>query len=616
MNRVNSFFLDFLDVVFFIVCVTFKILMYGRHLETGYIKIISLFIPVIAPVIIIISISLLLKAKVRSRMLYIFNIVISSFIVSDIIYFRYFKDIISLPVLISGFQLGAVKSSVSNLMNIKDFLYFTDVIFIIPFVNRYVRKRKNKFPLNYRISIAVVLLLFGIGMDFISFYGLSKEQPRLLSAMYNKVYISRKLGVLNYHCLDIYNSLSANITKMTPVSREKINAINTFMDNNKSDNKNLKGYSKEKNLIMIQVEALQEFVINASVNGQEITPNLNRWVNRSVYFDNFYYQVAAGGTSDAEFMTNNSIYPAAAGAVYFLYSGNKFSAMPENFKNNGYSTAAFHGFRENFWNRQIMYKKFGFDNFYGEKSYKKDESIGLGLSDRSFLNQSLIKLNNMKSPYYAFLITLTSHFPYDDVDKYGDFDVGNLKGTLLGNYLKAIHYTDEQLGVFLNALDENGTLENSVVMLYGDHYAIPKDKEQQLFKFLNVNSTSEMDWEGLQKVPLLIHFPNESVKGVNHVYGGEMDIYPTVCNLFDLPGKNMFGKDLFNPKNQKVIFRNGSFIDKNYYSSSQDDVYYDVKTGKEVPENSSLRKDKEDVLNQLEYSDYILKHNVIDKLDK
>jgi phosphoglycerol transferase MdoB-like AlkP superfamily enzyme len=202
------------------------------------------------------------------------------------------------------------------------------------------------------------------------------------------------------------------------------------------------------------------------------------------------------------------------------------------------------------------------------------------------------------------------------VDKYGDFDVGNLKGTLLGNYLKAIHYTDEQLGVFLNALDENGTLENSVVMLYGDHYAIPKDKEQQLFKFLNVNSTSEMDWEGLQKVPLLIHFPNESVKGVNHVYGGEMDIYPTVCNLFDLPGKNMFGKDLFNPKNQKVIFRNGSFIDKNYYSSSQDDVYYDVKTGKEVPENSSLRKDKEDVLNQLEYSDYILKHNVIDKLDK
>ena len=616
MSKLNLFFLSFLDVIFFVVCVTFKILIYGRHMETGYIKTSSLFIPAIAPVIIAVSLSLVLKVKTRSRILYIFNIVISSFIVSDIIYFRYFKDIISLPVLISGFQLGAVKSSVSSLIDLKDFLYFADIVFVIPFINRYVRNIKYNFDLNYKIPIAVLLLLVGISLDFKSFCGLSKEQPRLLSTMYNKVYITRKLGILNYHCLDIYNSISANITKLTPVSREKMEDINAFMDNNKSDNKKLKGYVKGKNLIMIQVEALQEFVIDASINGQEITPNLNRWMKRSEYFDNFYYQVAAGGTSDAEFMTNNSMYPASAGAVYFLYSGNEFNAMPENFKNNGYSTAAFHGFRENFWNRNIMYKKFGFDNFYGEKSYKKDESIGLGISDRSFLEQSLTKLNNMKQPYYAFLITLTSHYPYDAVDKYGDFDVGDLKGTLLGNYLKAIHYTDEQLGMFLDSLDKNGTLENSVVMLYGDHYAIPKDKEQQLFKFLDMSSASDVDWEKLQKVPLLVHFPDESVKGVNDTYGGEMDIYPTVCNLFDLTGKNMFGKDLFNPKNQRVIFRNGSFIDKNYYYSAQDDVYYSVGTRKKLPENSSLKKEKDSTLDQLGYSDYILRHNAIDRLDK
>ncbi|MHC6179195.1 LTA synthase family protein [Clostridium sp. JNZ X4-2] len=616
MNRINLFLLNFLDGIFFVICVTFKILVYGRHLETGYIKTESLFIPTIASVIIIVSISFVFKTKARSRILYILNIIISFFIVSDLIYFRYFKDIISLPVLISGFQLGAVKSSVADLMNFKDFLYFFDVIFIVPFINKYVRSRKADISISYRIPALVVLIFLGVLTDFKSFYNLSREQPRLLSTMYNKVYITRKLGILNYHCLDIYNSISANITKLAPISKEKVDTIDDFMDKNKSDNKSLKGSAKGKNLIMIQVEALQEFAINASINGNEITPNLNRWVKRSEYFDNFYYQVAAGGTSDAEFMTNNSLYPAPAGAAYFLYSGNKFSAMPQNFKNNGYSTAALHGFRENFWNRDIMYKKFGFDNFYGEKSYKEDESIGLGLSDRSFLIQSLVKLHNMKSPYYAFLITLTSHFPYDAVDKYGSFDVGNLKGSLMGNYLQAIHYTDEQLGMFLDALDEEGTLKNSVVMLYGDHYAIPKDKEQQLFKFLNMSSTSDVDWEKLQKVPLLIHFPDESVKGVNDTYGGEMDIYPTVCNLFDLPGKDMFGKDLFNPNSQRVIFRNGSFIDRNYYYSSQDDVYYNVKTGKRVSENSSLKKDEENVLNQLGYSDYILKHNAIDKLNR
>ncbi|NLU07127.1 LTA synthase family protein [uncultured Clostridium sp.] len=616
MDKSNVLFLNFLDVIFFIVCVTFKILVYGKHLETGHMKFVSLFIPTIASVMIIVSISLFFNTGARSRMLYIFNIVISSFIVSDIIYFRYFKDIISLPVLANGFQLGAVKSSVSSLMNIKDFLYFFDIAFIVPFINRYVRQYgSNVFP-DYKLPVVMLLLLFGIVLDFKSFYGLSREQPRLLSTMYNKVYITRKLGVLNYHCLDIYNSVSANITKLVPDSEKKIDEINTFIDNNKSDGKSLKGSAEGKNLIMIQVEALQEFVMGASVNGQEITPNLNRWARRSEYFNNFYYQVAAGGTSDAEFMTNNSLYPASAGSAYFLYSGNRFHAMPENFKKKGYSTAAFHAFRENFWNRNIMYKKFGFDTFYGEKSYRGNEIIGMGLSDRSFLNQSLIKLDSMKSPYYAFLITLTSHFPYDQVNKYGNFDVRSLNGTFLGNYLKAIHYTDQQLGMFLDSLDERGTLKNSVVVLYGDHYAVPKDRGNQLLKFLNINSTSDVNWEKLQKVPLLVHFPDESVKGVNNTYGGEMDVYPTVCNLFNLPEKDMLGKDLFNPINQRVIFRNGSFIDKNYYYSSGDNVYYSMKTGKKAAENDRLRKEKENVLDQLGYSDYILKHNVMDKLKK
>jgi len=101
-------------------------------------------------------------------------------------------------------------------------------------------------------------------------------------------------------------------------------------------------------------------------------------------------------------------------------------------KDNGYSATAFHGFRESFWNRNVIYPKYGFDNFYGQKSYQIDENIGLGLSDECFFNQSLTKIKELKEPYYALLITLSSHFPYDDTEKYDEF---NYKNYLKNNHL-------------------------------------------------------------------------------------------------------------------------------------------------------------------------------------
>ena len=433
--------------------------------------------------------------------------------------------------------------------------------------------------------------------------------------MYNKVYIVKKLGTINYHYLDFYNSLYSSISRKTPISKSEEAEIKTFFKTNSSYTNNLKGVSNGKNLIMIQVEALQEFAINSKIDNKEITPNLNKWIKRSEYFNNFYYQIAAGGTSDAEFMSNNSLYPASSGAAYFLYCGNEFNAMPQNFKDSGYSTAAFHGFRESFWNRNVMYKRLGFDNFYGEKSFKIDETIGLGLSDKSFLNQSVDKIKNLNKPFYSFLITLSSHFPYDDVKNYGDFNVGSYENTFLGDYLKSIHYTDEQLGMFFDKLEKEGVLKDSVVVLYGDHYAIPKEHEQELCKFLGKDSSSDVEWLKLQKVPMIIHFPDESIKGVNNIWSGQMDIYPTICNLFNLPNKTIMGKDLFNSSQGKVIFRDGSFIDGNYYYLSQKNIYYNISTEKKIDENSMLKSEKVNALSQLRYSDEILKHNLLKKFD-
>ncbi|WP_446898804.1 LTA synthase family protein [Clostridium sp. LBM24168] len=611
MNKFN--FIDFIDIIIFLVLVPYKILNFGKQINTANFSNMPLLLPSSASVIVLLSISLLFCRKNRSRFLYICNLVISLLIISDLNYFRYFKDIISIPVLINGLQLGAVGSSVKNIMRPGDFLYTVD-LFIIPFMNNYINKHKNNSlpPFKLRLSFFLCLLVLAISTDYIFFYKLSKEQPRLLSTMYNKVYITKHLGMVNYHYLDIYNTIYSKIDKVKPIPEKKLTEIQNFMDKNESSKKNLHAAYEGKNLIVIQVEALQQFVINSSIAGKEITPNLNKMAGRSEYFDNFHYQVAAGGTSDAEFMANNSLYPAESGAAYFLYSGNKFQSMPESFINKGYDTSAFHGFRESFWNRNVMYKNFKFNHFYGEKSFKKNETIGLGLSDKSFLNQSVDKLKDLKSPYYAFLITLSSHFPYDDVKNYGNFSVGKLEGTFIGNYIKSIHYTDAQLGMFFDRLRRKGILKNSVIVLYGDHYAIPRNKQEQFLKFYNKSSISNVDWINLQKVPFMIHFPDERVKGINHINSGEMDIYPTISNLFNLSGNYMMGNDLFNEKKGVTIYRDGSFIYGKCYYMSENNTYYDIATGLKLPETEELMQEKQSVLNQLEYSDDILKHNLLE----
>lgn len=611
----KKFIFNYLDIVLFFVLILFKVLSYGRQVMPTYFSYGAILPQVISSIVIIIALSILMKAKTRRRFLYFCNFLITLFIIGDITYFRYFKDVISIPVLINGIMLGAVESSVGSLFHVKDLLYGIDLVTIYPLLNLIPKTEPVNIKFKWKAIACTALAIVCCTINGFKFYQLSVEQPRLLSTMYNRVYVVQKLGTINYHYLDTFNTLCSAVSRRVPISQTAETQIQTFLQSNQPSASSYTGMAKGKNLIVIQVEALQQFAINSKVNGVEVTPNLNKFIGKSLYFDNYFYQVAAGGTSDAEFISNNSLYPASSGAAYFLYAGNTFNSLPKELKAAGYDTTAMHGYKETFWNRNVMYKNFQFNNFYSENNYNINETVGLGLSDKSFLNQSLDKINNLKKPYFNFMITLSSHYPYDDVKNYGSFDVGSLDGSLLGNYLKAIHYTDEQLGMFLQKLDQQGILKESVVVIYGDHYAIPRDSFKQLADFENITDMTDLNWMKLQKVPLIIHFPDQSVKGINSIYSGQVDLYPTLANLYGLNVKSLMGKDLLNSSSGNVIFRNGSFINDKAYYNSQNNTYYDVKTGSILHETPVLKDQKEDTANKLGYSDNILKHDLLKKFE-
>ncbi|KHD36177.1 alkaline phosphatase [Clostridium acetobutylicum] len=614
IKKLKNFLLDNLDIVLFVIIIPMKLIKFDRLIYPEYTHYKLIIKPILSSTICALSIAVIFKNKIRTRILYILDIVISILVMVDTVYFRYFKDIISIGVIKNGVMLGGVKSSVTSLISPYDFLYLIDVVLLIPFLFFYRRHKRYELKLIFRFALFFILVIPAGYVNGKTIYKMSVSQPNLLKTMYNKVYINKFLGTLDFHVLDLYNVTENKISNSKRLSKNTENTIKNALNKNEANApSSMTGLYKGKNLIMIQVEALQQFVINSKVENQEITPNLNRWINKSLYFNNFFYQVSSGNTSDAEFLANNSFYPAASGAAYYLYAGNTYSSLAKEMNDNNYYTAVLHGYKEGFWNRNVMYKAEKFKDFFGEKSFNINENVGLGLSDKSFLNQSFNKLKSFSSPYYSFIITLSSHYPYDDTKGYGDFNVGDYEGTLLGNYLKGIHYTDAQLGTFLDKLEKSGIMDNSVVILYGDHYAIPKDKINDLYDFENIKNPTDLDWYELQKVPMLIHFPKDQYKGINSEYSGQIDLYPTIANMFNLPQNYMLGTDLFASKNRNVIFRNGSFTDGNVFYVSWTNTYYDIKTGSVIPESTKLKQEKDNALTQLEYSDNTLNHNLIKK---
>ena len=132
---------------------------------------------------------------------------------------------------------------------------------------------------------------------------------------------------------------------------------------------------------------------------------------------------------------------------------------------------------------------------------------------------------------------------------------------------------------------------------------------------MNIDNMTELQWAKLQKVPLIMHFPKDANKGVQEIYGGEMDLYPTLSNLFDLPTENQLGKDLFNSTEGTVIFRNGSFTDGTTFYLSQNNSFYSVDSDKKLLESEELKSKLKTSMTELNYSDEILKHNLLDKYD-
>ncbi len=320
---------------------------------------------------------------------------------------------------------------------------------------------------------------------------------------------------------------------------EGINLFKSYKNRNK-----FTGIFKDKNILIIQVESLQNAFINREYHGEEICPNLNRLLDNSIYFNDYFELIGYGNSSDSEYVSLNSTYSNLKYGAYIDYSVSEVLGLPEIAKLKGYSTISMHGNSGDYYGRAMYHPNIGFDASYFGEFYEQDEIIGMGLSDESFFRQSVPVLEGYKDEkWVAFLITTTCHIPYNMPEKYEYFDTP--LDSNFSRYLNAVHYGDAAIGEFLSSLDEKGMLDNTVVVIYGDHHALSvRDaaSAEDLSEFLGY----DFAYDEMLNIPLIIYSKDMGMHLVKENIGSQLDLMPTLMNLMDWNdvATPMFGVDL------------------------------------------------------------------------
>ncbi|HEX3029184.1 MAG TPA: LTA synthase family protein, partial [Clostridia bacterium] len=424
-----------------------------------------------------ISIFFFFKGKVHAWSLFIFHIVFSIVLMGDAMYFRGFRSFLSFSLINQASNAEGMGDAVLAMFRWYDIFYIIDIPVIAALM---VLKRGHFKRINRRrckVALAVVL----ISLLYIGYYG---TRYTLIEHNRNKVFfwnVKRPeltmscISPLGYHLQD--GVFQATMSKRINLSNNYITKVKNWYKQKQEllpDNE-YKGIFKGKNLLVIQVESLEGFVINYRVGGQELTPNLNRILQNSLYFPNFSEQVHMGISSDAELLANASVYPIRWLSTFARYPNTEYVSLPKLLKKRGYSSFSAHPELGSCWNIAEGLLGVGFDKFYDRTSFKDTQDFKERLSDGAFFPQVLKHIEKQPQPFYVEIATLTTHVPYSLPKKYRKLELSSrLKRTVVGNYMQCLHYSDEQLKKFFNQLDKKGLLDNTVVVMYGDHMTLQR----------------------------------------------------------------------------------------------------------------------------------------------
>ncbi|HBH12738.1 MAG: Phosphoglycerol transferase family protein, alkaline phosphatase superfamily [Clostridiales bacterium 38_11] len=551
-------------------------------------------------VTVVITIALIFQKKAIYFFI-VFDIIISALLLLDTLYGRYYGIPLTIPIVYQLSFVNDIQDSANTLFKWKDMVYFVDLPIIFGYVFYF---RKYLFEKNTRRKNAIYLVI--LLMSITLFHTQAKDIDRTLHN-YERKNIAKDLGVFYFHGYDIIDFTRNKFLTSLSMNESEKKIIMEYLNDNPRQTETFNLYSEKKNLLVLQVEALQEFVIDLEINGQEVTPFLNGLKSENLYFSQIYHQVAGGNTADTEFLLNVGLHPTPTGSVNYLYPTNQWLSLSDLLNERGYTSLAFHGYEASFWNRQAVYNNLGFYQFVSKEDFDIDETLGWSISDESFFRQSIDK-SLSHQPFYSLLITLSSHHPFDAFSEF-PMNVSPFDNTQVGNYLKGINYVDQAIEDLFERLADENILDNTIVVIFGDHSGLYLDQKAVLQDLLTFGD-HPVEWAKIQKVPLIIALPDKKLQGNINKVGGQIDILPTIVDILGLDYPLILGNSLLREKGNYAVKRDGSIYFDNYYFDNARGILFDIETLEEVIITTELANRIGKYKTDLMVSDIIIRKNL------
>ncbi len=528
---------------------------------------------------------------------------------ANVVYFRFFSDFLTFSTLNQVSNVDSMGGAVGASFQWYDFVYFLDIIaylFILIFKQKWLSL--NVFHKKFiPVVMATAVALFFLNLAFAE-----TDRPELLTRTFDHKYLVKYLGPYNFTVYDGVKTIQNNQQKALASEDDLTKVLNYTKQKQTTPNMENYGKAKGKNIIKIHLESFQTFLINKKVNGHEVTPFLNKLSSGQDdfrYYPNFYHQTGQGKTSDAEFTMDNSLYGLPQGSAFSLKGDNTYQSLPAILhQQENMTTNVMHGDYKTFWNRDQVYRHFGVDKFYDATYYdmSPENLENLGLKDKEFFKESADYLSKEKKPFYSHLITLTNHYPFTLSEEDASIPPGNTGNSTVDGYIQTAHYLDQSVEQFINDLKKRGLYDDSVIILYGDHYGISENHNKAMSQLLGEPITPAK-FNDLNKTGFWIKAPGVEPK-VDPTYAGQVDVMPTLLHLMGIDTKNyiMLGTDMLSKDHKQLIpFRNGDFVTDQYkYVNGKAYSHKDNKPLTTPP--ADLQKNKNQVENDLEINDEIL----------
>ena len=603
--------------------------------------------------ILIFSSLMFLFKKEKSQKKYLVGLSIFTTIVLVIhsVYYTYYDSFASISLLAtSAFVVDVGDAVVKKVLKLTDLLYLWQPVFVYFYYMKEKKKnlnsKKNINPVDRKFSF-INLFVTGILVLILTGFTVTPTEWSRFGKMWNRESVVSSFGVYTYQINDIFQSLEPKINNLFGHDKALKKVTDYYSSNSSSDSESKNEYSnifEGKNVIVIHAESLQTIALNRSFNGVEVTPTLNRLAKEGIYFDNYYSEVGVGTSSDAEFTFSTSLMPSSNGTVFVNYFDRQYQTIQKAFKNKGYYTFSMHGNTGDFWNRSTMHKNMGYDKFYSKSSFKIDETIGLGLSDKSFFKQAVPKIQEISKngkPFYGTLITLTNHTPWSDLKLMDDYDTtwkvevdgqeiirDYLNGTTLGDYFRSVHYMDQAFEQFINDMDAAGLLDNTVIVIYGDHDARISKKNYNLMYNYDpyTDSLKEEGDEGYvdyddyqykldKKVPFIIWTKDKKVTKKVSTATGMIDAYPILANLFGVENSQFqLGHDVLgnSDDDNTVAFIDSSYVTNKIYYNGQNGEFYSVNG--DAVDSDYITKNSKHVDDLIDISNDIITYDLVKEI--